>query len=342
MVCLVPGASFFYLTGQQMKQSERATLLLLPKAGEPLLVAPELEAGRLAQATSVEAVFTYRDGGSPAAALGQALASHGVPGIVGVEFIGMRLLEKSCWDEASPGTGLVDAGPVLAELRLHKDAQEIAHMERAVEITERALSQILGLIMPGVREREIQQALAVALIEQGAEDQFLLITSGPGTAEPHSTVTDRVLVPGDLLWIDVGARSGGYWADITRTFPVDQVEGELAEIFYIVYEAQHEARRRIRPHMTCHDADAICRNYIASRGYGRYFIHRTGHGLGIEVHEPPYIVAGSDQPLEPGMTFTVEPGIYLPGRGGVRIEDDILVTENGCRSLSTFERNFFL
>ncbi len=343
LLCLVPGPSFFYLSGIHMKTSERVTLLLLPAQGAPVLVAPVLEAGRLAAETGVGAVYTYADGEHPDAALGRAVDSwEGAPLTVGVEPSSMRLLEADCWRRVIPEVQLLDASHHVGSCRLLKDPAEIRSLEQAVQVTEQALGDALELLRPGSSEWEIHAAVATGMLAHGASAYFVSVASGARSADPHGGSSNRVLESGDLVWIDCGACVEGYWADITRSFPVESIDDQLAEVFYTVYEAQREARRQVRPGMTCGEVDDICRSHITARGYGSYFIHRTGHGLGIEIHEPPYIVADSTQVLQPGMVFTIEPGIYLPGRGGVRIEDDMLVTGSGCQSLTSFERNFVL
>jgi Xaa-Pro aminopeptidase len=149
-----------------------------------------------------------------------------------------------------------------------------------------------------------------------------------------------VLREGDLAWIDMGAVHDNYCSDITRTFPVGTPDDELQQIYRVVYRAQKEAREKTRPGMTAGEVDSICRDVITATGYGEYFIHRTGHGLGLDVHEEPYIVQTSKLVLEPGMVFTIEPGVYLPGKGGVRIEDDVVVTDKGVESLTSYRRDW--
>jgi Xaa-Pro dipeptidase len=166
-----------------------------------------------------------------------------------------------------------------------------------------------------------------------------IIASGPRTASPHTSASGRVLQPGELLLFDCGVAHHSYMADITRTFAVGEPDPELVEIYEIVKKANAAARRYAGPGDRAEEIDGVARQVIERAGYGQHFIHRTGHGLGLEVHEPPYIVDGNDTVLRPGMTFTIEPGIYLPGKGGIRIEDDIVITEEGCESLTTFSRD---
>jgi Xaa-Pro dipeptidase len=167
-----------------------------------------------------------------------------------------------------------------------------------------------------------------------------IVVAGPNAASPHSTPSERPIESGETIVVDCGATVGGYAADITRTFAIGELEPEMAQVYDVVRAANAAGRRAVRPGIPAEQVDQAARAVIEDAGYGEYFIHRTGHGLGLEIHEPPYIVAGNRQLLEPGMTFTVEPGIYLPGRGGVRIEDDVVVTADGGDSLTTFPREF--
>jgi len=167
-----------------------------------------------------------------------------------------------------------------------------------------------------------------------------IVSGGPNSANPHASPTDRPVNRGDFLLFDWGAYVGGYASDITRTFPVGEMGPEMRRIYDLVQEANAAGRAAVRPGATCSEVDAAARRVIEAGGYGEYFIHRTGHGLGLQVHEAPFIVAGNERVLESGMTFTIEPGIYLPGRNGVRIEDDVVVTDDGGESLTTYSREW--
>jgi Xaa-Pro dipeptidase len=230
----------------------------------------------------------------------------------------------------------------VGELRMRKDPDEIAQIRRAVENAQEALSAILGGLHPGMTEGEIARQLKLEILAAGAEDLSFqpIVSAGPNAANPHASPSDRALQPGDFLLFDWGLYSRGYASDITRTFPVGKMESEMRTVYDVVRRANAAGREKVRPGVTCSQVDAATRSVIDEAGYGRLFTHRTGHGLGMEIHEPPYIVAGNEQVLEVGMTFTIEPGIYLPGRNGVRIEDDIVVTEDGCESLTTMSRDW--
>ena len=189
-------------------------------------------------------------------------------------------------------------------------------------------------------EKQVAALLKVEMLRAGGEEMSFspIVVAGPNSASPHATPGDRPIQPGDLIVVDCGVTVGGYAADITRTFVVGELEPEMAHVYEVVRAANAAGRAAVGPGVPAEEVDWAARAVIEEAGYGEYFIHRTGHGLGLEVHEPPYIVAGNGRLLQPGMTFTVEPGIYLPGRGGVRIEDDVVVTPSGVESLTTFPR----
>jgi Xaa-Pro dipeptidase len=235
----------------------------------------------------------------------------------------------------------VDGSQVMASLRIRKDAEEIAKMKRAAQIAQAALKQTLKLIREGMTEKEIANELVIQLLRGGSNPTLPfapIVATGENSANPHAVPTDRPLKQGDLLLIDWGADFEGYFSDITRTFTFGVVDPELLTIVSIVLEANKAGRKAGKPGLEAGVVDQATRLVIDSAGYGDAFTHRTGHGLGMEAHESPYIFGESTQTLEVGMTFTVEPGIYLPGKGGVRIEDDVVVTGTGLASLTDYPR----
>jgi Xaa-Pro dipeptidase len=214
-------------------------------------------------------------------------------------------------------------------------------MQEAVYIAQKALEETLPEIESGISERELAGKLVVALLANGSDPEMPfspIVASGPNSANPHAFPTDRQLSKGDMLIIDWGANVGGYFSDLTRTFAVGGVNEEMSKIAQIVLDANVAARSKAGPGVPAQEIDQAARKVIESAGYGEFFTHRTGHGLGIEGHEEPYIREGNPVPLIPGMTFTIEPGIYLPGKGGVRIEDDVVVTNEGLLSFSDMPR----
>jgi Xaa-Pro dipeptidase len=263
----------------------------------------------------------------------------------GVEPGTMRLLEIGYLEEAVPGLRTADAEDLVAQLRMYKDETEAASMRKAARIAQRAIEATLPQVRVGMDERELAGELVVQLLRAGSDPALPfspIVAAGPNSANPHATPTSRKIQPGDLLLFDWGASAGDYLSDITRTFAVRDVDSELAKIAGIVRDANTAARNKAGPGVPMYDVDRAARDVIAAAGYGEFFTHRTGHGLGMQGHEEPYIRGDNPQLLEPGMTFTIEPGIYLPGRGGVRIEDDVMVTETGLESFTDFSRELIV
>jgi Xaa-Pro dipeptidase len=214
-------------------------------------------------------------------------------------------------------------------------------MRKAVQIAEQALTATLPYVRIGLSERELAAELTLQLFRAGCDPQLAfspIVSSGPNSANPHATPSGRTLTSGDFLVIDWGASFEGYLSDITRTFAIGNMEPELVQISKIVQEANIAGRKSAKPGIAVGNIDKATRDVIETAGYGKYFTHRTGHGLGMEGHEEPYIRAGNLMLLEPGMTFTIEPGIYLPGRNGVRIEDDVVITDTGAECLTSLPR----
>lgn len=342
-VALNPGPDLFYLTGVNYHLMERPVVLLIPTGGRPALILPELESSTLNSMPFPVDDFQYSEnrsswGGVFRKALQSVSLSSGVVGIIPRR---LRVLELRYLEEAAPQLLLQPAQEILASLRMIKDAEEIALMAEAARIAECALRTTLSAFQVGVTEKEIASKLVQWLLHHGSEPElpfFPIVSFGPNTANPHASPSDRPLNDGDLVLIDWGARVDGYCSDITRTFAFGDLNPELEKIGEFVHRANQAGRRAAGPDQKAHAIDRAAREVINSAGYGKYFTHRTGHGLGLEAHEEPYLAADQNTSLKPGMTFTVEPGIYLPGRGGVRIEDDLLITENGSRSLSTLPR----
>jgi Xaa-Pro dipeptidase len=267
----------------------------------------------------------------------------------------MRVLELRALQCVAPGADFVSLDETLPGLRIIKDERELAAVRAAIDITERALHTLRVSEHPrvgahrraqqdtlvGQTERQVAERLTREMLNAGADDvAFMIVVAGPNGADPHAEPSNRPLQMGDLMTIDCGAVLDGYIADITRTFAIGQVEGELRTIYELVRRANAAGRAAARPGIAAQEVDRAARSVILDAGYGEHFFHRTGHGLGLETHEPPYIVEGNEQLLEPGMLFTVEPGVYVPGLGGVRIEDDVVITEDGAESLTTFSRKW--
>jgi Xaa-Pro dipeptidase len=342
ILALVPGPNLFYLTGLSFHVSERPIVAMFPVDEDPIIVLPELEAAKVGQSPVRLDVFPYTDENGYTMAFQRACAALELAEcLVGVEELRMRLLEARLLERYAPGCQFRAAEGVMAELRMRKDEQEVAQMRRAIAITEAALWTTMHQVEAGMTEREVATALRLEFLRAGGEGISFapIVAAGPNSASPHATPSDRPIQSGEPIVVDCGASVGGYTADITRTFSVGELDRELAHVYGVVQVANRAGRMAVRPGVPAEAVDGAARAVIEQAGYGEYFFHRTGHGLGLEVHEPPYIIAGNEQLLEPGMTFTVEPGIYLPERGGVRIEDDVMVTPDGGESLTVFQRD---
>ncbi len=348
IVALVPGPNLVYFTGLHMHLSERPIVALIPTGDDPpVLISPFFEVGK---ATSGPValnwqVHSYKDGVPYQTAFDEAAAQCKLAGkTIGVEPLQMRVLEWALLSQAAAGVKQASAAEAIGELRMRKDAGEIAAMKRAIELTEGALAGMLEDIKPGLTERHVAGLLMTRLLAAGAESMPFapLIQAGPSGANPHAGAGERVLQQGDLLIMDFGLTLHDYSSDITRTIAVGQPSEEMKRVYDTVKAANAAGRAAAKPGVTCEAVDKAARTVIEQAGYGEYFTHRTGHGLGLEGHEPPYIVAGNALVLQPGMTFTIEPGIYIPGKGGVRIEDNVVITDDGCESLTTFTRDLMV
>ncbi len=342
-IAVVPGPNMVYLTGLSFHLSERPVMLLLPAGGgKPRLILPVLEQAK-AEETGYQ-LFTYDDVAGPAQAILAALVSMRLAGKrLGVEGRRIRYLELELLAQSGRAPEVVGADEVFASLRMRKDAAEIDAMRLAVDTAQQAVLAMLRQIRVGMTEQEVANQLTMQILRAGGDATlpFLpIVASGPNGANPHGVPTDRRLLPGDLVTLDWGAAHGGYFADITRTYHVagGVLSSKLVTIYDAVRAANEAGRAAVRPGATGQDVDRAARQVIEEAGHGEHFIHRTGHGLGLEGHEEPDAKEGSTLPLEPGMTFTVEPGIYVPGLGGVRIEDDVVVTDDGCECLTTLPR----
>jgi len=342
-IALNAGPSLTYLTGLHFHLSERPVVAYFTPGSPPVIVLPELEAGKLAGVTYPIQEFTY--GEQPdtwGRVFNEALLAAELNGKkLGVEPRRMRFLELIYLNTGKLKINLVSGAECLEEIRICKDNTEIEAMQTAVKIAQDAIRAVIPLIKPGITERELAAELTIQLLRHGSDSQLPftpIVASGPNSANPHAFPSDRGLQWGDMLIIDWGASVGGYYSDLTRTFSLGEIDNEMSTIGQVVKDANQAAREIAAPGIAAQEIDRAARQVIKTAGYDQYFIHRTGHGLGLESHEPPYIRDGNPRLLEPGMTFTIEPGIYIPGRGGVRIEDDVVMTKKGLHSFSDLPR----
>ena len=342
-VILNPGPTLMYLTGVHFHLMERPVVLFVAPGQDPVLVLPELELPKMELFPyKVQAVAYGENPSEWENAFRKAAQALGLDGKrIGVEPRQLRLLEFSHVKAGAPESEFPDASNVLSMLRLKKDKAEVDSMRRAVKIAQDALEATIPLIKIGMTERELSSELVMQLLKNGSDSEFPfapIVSAGPNSANPHASPTERKLQAGDLLVVDWGAAYEGYISDLTRTFSVGEVEDEYQRIHKIVQESNAAGRAAGKPGVPCADVDKAAREVIEKSGYGKYFTHRTGHGIGMEGHEDPYMRGDNMQLLEPGMAYTVEPGIYLTGRNGVRIEDNIVITETGADCLSDMPR----
>jgi Xaa-Pro dipeptidase len=342
-VILNPGPTLTHLTGLHFHLMERPVVLMFARDQEPAIVLPELELQKVASLPYKLQVFAYPENPSEWDGVFRRVAhSLSLDGKrIGVEPRQLRLLEFRYVKGGAPEAEYPDASEVLSALRLRKDRAEVEAMRRAVKIAQDALEATIPLIKIGMTEKELSAELVVQLLRQGSEPEMPfapIVSGGPNSANPHASPTARKLQAGDLLVVDWGATYDGYISDLTRTFAVGEVDEEYQKIHEIVQEANAAGRAAAKPGVPCAAVDQAAREVIENSGYGVYFTHRTGHGIGMEGHEEPYMRGDNMQLLEPGVAFTVEPGIYLPNRNGVRIEDNVVITETGADVLSDMPR----
>jgi Xaa-Pro aminopeptidase len=332
---VTPGPDLLYLTGYHAIALERLTCLVVPAAGDPVLVAPGLEVpaaqasplGSLgisitgwAETDDPYALVASLTTGAEVVALADSMAAAAV----------LRLRD------AMPGAKQQLAGPVLRELRMVKSQSEINHLRRAGQAIDSVHEQVPDFLRPGRTEREIGDDIAEAILAAGhLTVDFVIVASGPNGASPHHEVSDRRIDVGDPVVVDIGGTMpSGYCSDSTRTYAVGHAPDDFLAYYGVLQQAQRAAVESVRPGVTAESVDAAARDLISEAGYGERFIHRTGHGIGLETHEEPYIVQGNAELLRAGMAFSVEPGIYLSGQHGARIEDIVVVTNDGVESLN--------
>jgi Xaa-Pro dipeptidase len=339
----VPGVNFQYLTGLHFHLMERPTLLILTREGEVLAIMPELERQKWSTAFPNTRTAYWQDKDGYEAAFAWVREALGQVEI-GVEGQRMRVFEGNALRRHFGVDGVRDIESELAPLRLCKDADEIAATQEAIDISERALAETYEAVRTGWSERRIAAFLKARLLEGGAEGFAFqpIVLTGPNAANPHGVSGERELVPGDALLIDFGAMAGDYNADITRTAFCGHASDRHAEIYATVLAANSHGRAIAGPNRTAHEMDSEVTGVLAASPFSSMILHKTGHGLGLDIHEAPQIMIGNHVPLPPGTLFTIEPGLYAEGEIGVRIEDDVVTEQSGSRSLTGFPRELTL
>ena len=334
---VTPGPDLFYLTGHAPPPLERLTLLVIAPGRDPVLLVPLLErpAALASPAADRIEVLGWADGEDPYA-VGAGLLPPGRLAVTDQTWASHVLGLQ----ESSAGRTFVAAGRAMSPLRAVKDEEELAVLAKAASAADAAFGDIVLVQFTGRREAEVAADLAEALRRHGHRTaDFTIVASGPNGASPHHEAGERVMANGDAVVLDFGGRLEGYFSDITRTVFVGEPPKEFDRVHDVVRLAQQAAFEAVRPGAPVEEVDRAARDVIDDAGYGQWFIHRTGHGIGLELHEPPYIVTGNRTKLEAGMTFSIEPGIYLPDRFGVRIEDIVAVTSDGARRLNDAPRS---
>jgi D-alanyl-D-alanine dipeptidase len=331
---ITPGYDLRYLLGSRAQTFERLTALVLPVSGDPTVVVPRLELASLKESAVADlglAVADWVDGDDPYQLVAAALTgSAGAPAATAVtdSMPALHLLPLADVLGVLP----VLATGVLRGLRMVKDASEIDALRKAGAAIDRVHSRVPELLAPGRTEADVAADIAEAIVAEGhSEVAFVIVGSGPHGADPHHGYSDRELRVGDIVVVDIGgAYEPGYHSDSTRTYSIGEPSAEVAQQYSVLQRAQRAAVAAVRPGVTAQEVDAAARDVLAEAGLSEYFVHRTGHGIGLSVHEEPYIVAGNGIPLQAGMAFSVEPGIYFPGRWGARIEDIVVVADDGA------------
>jgi Xaa-Pro aminopeptidase len=333
-VLVTPGPDLLYFTGYEpIAITERITMLILQPARDPAIIVPSLERADAEGAPGAAAlsVADWSDGNDPYAATAALLDPQG-----------RYAISDSAWamhvlglQQALPESRYVSMTSTLPMLRAVKDAVELERLAAAGAAADASFEQIKEVRFAGRRESEVAADLAGFLRDHGhSEVDFTVVGSGPNGANPHHEFGERVIEAGDMVVLDFGGLKDGYGSDTTRTVHVGEPTDEERDVYEVVRRSQQAGFDAVRPGVECQEIDRAARGVIADAGYGEQFIHRTGHGIGLTTHEPPYMIEGDTNRLEPGMCFSIEPGVYLPGRFGVRIEDIVTVTAQGGRRLN--------
>jgi len=332
---ITPGYDLRYLIGSRAQTFERLTALVVPSAGEPTVVLPRMELAALRESAVADLDLTVRDwvdGDDPYRLVADALGGGTVATAVTDSMPALHLLPLADVLGVVPVLGTA----VMAGLRMVKDLAEIDALRTAGAAIDRVHARVPQFLVPGRTEAEVATDITEAIVAEGhSEAAFVIVGSGPHGADPHHECSDRVLQTGDIVVVDIGGPvEPGYNSDSTRTYSLGEPAPKIAEQYAVLQRAQAAAVASVRPGVTAEQVDAAARDVLADAGLAEYFVHRTGHGIGLSVHEEPYIVAGNDLPLAEGMAFSIEPGIYLPGQWGARIEDIVIVTADGALSVN--------
>ena len=337
---LSPSANMFYLTGFNTFPGERLLVSILMDSGECVFVAPKLYESEVKEKAQFDELHSWNDTQNPTELLKAIAKKYGIAQC-------SVAIEETMWftafdkiHKAFEAVEYVHAAEIIGELRQCKTAVEAEKMRKASHAADQALRNILENIKPGLKETEVRDMLEAEMRKLGAAGPSFptIIGSGPNSALPHHGTGERALQEGDSVVIDFGCLLNDYCSDTTRTIVIGEASDKLKSVYAILKRAQQLAIDKVKPGVKAREVDFAARKYITDKGYGEYFIHRTGHGIGLEVHEMPYITETSEVVLKPGMVFSIEPGIYLEGEFGIRIEDLVMVTEDGVEVLNQFSK----
>ena len=339
---LVPGSNFRYATGGNFHLMERPTLLIVSKTYKPIAILPVLEVESFSQLNIDADIVEWQDSDGYQSAFDRGFNKLGSISKIGVEGQRMRVFEMQAIERSLPSITIVNAQKLISKMRLIKDHQEIEHLRQAVKIAESALVDTIKFVTVNKTEIEIKNFLIQQLYQYGAEaiafDPIVLAAENSALPHGHSR-NDYHINNGDCLLFDFGATINGYHSDITRTFFVGSVSDEYKNIYKAVLKANQVGKKISKPTLTLHDLDDQVLNSLCDSGYQDLIVHKTGHGLGMDVHEDPYVMRNNQEVLESGMVITIEPGLYKQGSLGIRIEDNVLITDSGCESLTSFSRD---
>lgn len=336
---LTPGADLRYFTGYDARPSERLTALVLPLDADPVLIVPVLEAALARNSPAALHglhIRTWDETTEPGQVVAAAIAHAGRVAVAN------RMWAQHLFAiQEATGARLTSAADMMSALRICKSAAEIDALRAAGAAIDSVHAAMASWLKVGRTEREVAKDVAAAIIDAGHEEvSFTIIGSGPNGASPHHGYSDRTICSGDIVVVDIGGvMPDGYGSDCTRTYVVgDRPSTDVSGIYEVLYTAQQAATELVRPGITAQDIDRAAREVIAAAGYGEQFIHRTGHGIGLEGHEEPYIVEGNSLTIVEGMVFSIEPGIYFDGSFGMRLEDIVVCTATGADPLNTIDR----
>ncbi|MDC0226651.1 Xaa-Pro peptidase family protein [Alphaproteobacteria bacterium] len=340
MVAIVPGANFRYLTNGNFHLMERPTVLLLKKNTKPIVILPLLEVDVFKNLNFDAEIISWQDKDGYINAFYKASQLLGKLNSIGVEGQRIRFFESSALQEVFPDSKIVNSHALISKIRLNKDSNEIDSLKKAISISEKSLSTTLDFIKENKTELEIKNFLIQELYKNGSEGLSFdpIVLASKNSALPHGHSTNYNLKKGDAILFDFGGTINGYNADITRTFFLDHADDYQIDVYKSVLEANLIGIEKSKVNTTLHEVDNSVLNFLEKSQHSQYIVHKTGHGLGLDVHEDPYVVRGNQEKLEEGMVITIEPGLYNPDALGVRIEDNVHITANGPEILTSFNK----